>query len=164
MGGRASLQQVEIYTDGACSGNPGPGGWAAILVYGEHEKELSGHDVHTTNNRMELTAAIEGLRALRRPCRVQLYSDSAYLVNAFRQGWLERWRRNGWRTAGGDPVENRDLWEALLQQASRHQVEWRKLRGHAGHAYNERCDRLARAAAAQAEEEVRRRRGAGAGD
>lgn len=158
------MREVEIYTDGACSGNPGPGGWAAILVYGPHEKELSGYETSTTNNRMELRAAIEGLQALKEPCRVKLYSDSAYVVNAFRQGWLARWQRTGWRTADRQPVENRDLWERLLELVAVHQVEWRKVRGHAGHAYNERCDLLARAAARRAEEEVRGQRDAGPGD
>ncbi|MCG0240104.1 MAG: ribonuclease HI [Firmicutes bacterium] len=142
------MKQVEIYTDGACSGNPGPGGWAAILVYGDRRKELSGFEPMTTNNRMELTAAVAGLRALKEPCAVVLYSDSAYLVNAFQQGWIEKWQRNGWRTADKKPVENQDLWQELLALCRIHKVEWRKLRGHAGHELNERCDALARAAIA----------------
>lgn len=142
------MKQVEIYTDGACPGNPGPGGWAAILVYGEKRKELSGFAPATTNNRMELTAAIAGLRALKEPCAVALYSDSAYLVNAFRQGWLEKWQRNGWRTAAKEPVENQDLWQELLELCRVHRVEWLKVKGHAGHELNERCDELARAAIA----------------
>lgn len=138
---------VEIYTDGACLGNPGPGGWCAILRYGSHEKELSGGEAHTTNQRMELVAAIRGLEALNRPCRVTLYSDSAYLVNAFRQGWLDRWQRTGWRTRDKKDVENRDLWERLVELTRIHDVAWEKVRGHAGHEENERCDRLAKEAA-----------------
>lgn len=142
------MKRVQIYTDGACSGNPGPGGWAAILVYGDKRRELSGFAPHTTNNRMELTAAVEALRALKEPCIVDLYSDSAYLVNAFRQGWLEKWQRNGWRTSQKEPVENQDLWQELLALTRRHRVEWRKVEGHAGVELNERCDQLARAAIA----------------
>lgn len=144
------MKQVEIYTDGACSGNPGPGGWAAILVYGDKRRELSGYEPNTTNNRMELTAAIAGLQALKEPCRVVLYADSAYLVNAFRQNWLGTWQRNGWRTSKKEPVENQDLWQELLALTRRHQVEWAKVQGHAGHEWNERCDELARAAIAAA--------------
>lgn len=140
---------MTIYTDGACSGNPGAGGWAAVLRYGEHEKEISGGAPETTNQRMELTAAIEALKALKRPCRVRIYSDSAYLVNAFLQGWLERWQRNGWRNSKGDPVENRDLWEELLRLTALHEVEWVKVKGHADDKVNNRCDALARAAAAR---------------
>lgn len=137
------MKHVEIYTDGACSGNPGPGGWGAILKYGDVEKELSGCEPETTNNRMELKAAIEGLNALKEPCQVTLYSDSNYLVQAFNQGWLERWQKNGWRTANKTPVENQDLWQQLLDLAKKHRVKWVWVRGHAGHAYNERCDALA---------------------
>lgn len=147
------MKQVEIYTDGACSGNPGPGGWAAILLYGERRLELSGYEPLTTNNRMELTAAIAGLRALKEPCRVVLYSDSAYLVNAFRQNWLASWQRNGWRTSKKEPVENQDLWQELLALTRTHQVEWAKVKGHAGHALNERCDELARTAIQAAREQ-----------
>lgn len=142
-------KQVEIYTDGACSGNPGPGGWGAILIYGQHRRELSGFEPSTTNNRMELTAAIEALRALREACQVRLYSDSAYLVNAFQQGWLDRWQKNGWRKANKDPVENQDLWAELLALLRTHRVQWLKVRGHSGHEYNERCDQLARLAIEQ---------------
>ncbi len=143
------MTEVEIYTDGACRGNPGPGGWAAVLRSGGHTKELSGGEAHTTNQRMELTAALRGLQALKRPCQVALYSDSAYLINAFRQNWFAAWRRNGWLTAGGGEVQNQDLWQALLEQAERHQITWCKVRGHAGDECNERCDTLARAAAQQ---------------
>jgi len=139
-------KQVTIYTDGACSGNPGPGGWGAILMAGEHRRELSGYEPHTTNNRMEITAALEALRALKSPCRVQLYSDSAYLVNAFRQNWLGNWQRNGWINSKKDPVENQDLWRELLQLVRPHQVEWLKVKGHSDNPYNNRCDELARAA------------------
>jgi ribonuclease HI len=140
------LKEVIIYTDGACSGNPGPGGWAAILLYGGHRKELSGAVAVTTNQRMELTAALEALKALKEPCRVKLYSDSAYLVNAFQEGWIKRWQENGWRTAKKEPVENQDLWQELLRVASQHQVEWVKVTGHSDNEENNRCDVLARAA------------------
>lgn len=136
--------EVIIYTDGACSGNPGPGGWAAVLRYGDHIKEIAGGEEQTTNQRMELQAAIEALSALKRPCRVRLYSDSAYLINAFRERWFDRWLQNGWRNAKGDPVENRELWERLLALARVHTVEWIKVQGHAGDEWNERCDKLAK--------------------
>lgn len=139
---------VIVYTDGACSGNPGPGGWGAVLVCGERRRELSGGEPRTTNQRMELTAAIEALRQLRRPCRVRLHSDSAYLVNCFRQRWFDAWRRNGWKTRDGKPVENRDLWEELLRLAEIHRIEWVKVAGHSGDPLNERADRLARSAIA----------------
>lgn len=135
--------QVDIYTDGACSGNPGPGGWGAILIYKGSEKELKGNHPETTNNRMEMTAALEALKALKHPCQVQLHSDSAYLVNAFRQGWLEKWQRNGWQTAGRKPVENQDLWLELLEMTERHRVTWIKVKGHADNEYNNRCDKIA---------------------
>jgi ribonuclease HI len=134
---------VEIYTDGACSGNPGPGGWAAILVARGVEKVISGSEGSTTNNRMELMAAIQALRQLKRPCKINLYSDSAYLVSAFTQGWLANWQRNGWRNAAKDPVSNMDLWQELLQVSGKHQISWIKVRGHADHDYNNRCDQLA---------------------
>jgi len=139
------MDQVTIYTDGACSGNPGPGGWAAILIAGKHEREISGGAKKTTNNRMELTAAIEALRALKRPCNVTLYSDSAYLVNTFQQGWLAAWKRNGWKRGPNknEPVLNQDLWEELDHLQSQHQMAWKKIQGHAGHQYNERVDQLA---------------------
>lgn len=142
------LREVTIYTDGACSGNPGPGGWGAVLMAGEHVKELSGYEPVTTNNRMELTAAIEALRALKYPCRVKLFSDSAYLINAFQQNWLEKWQQSGWVNSKKEPVENQDLWRALLEAARPHQVEWIKVKGHADNPYNNRCDELARAAIA----------------
>lgn len=135
--------RVEIYTDGACSGNPGPGGWAAVLLARGAEKEISGSELSTTNNRMELTAAIEALRCLKKPCKVKLHSDSAYLVSAFNQGWLANWQRNGWRNAAKDPVSNPDLWQALLEVAGQHEIEWIKVKGHADNEMNNRCDKLA---------------------
>ena len=140
------LKQVSIYTDGACSGNPGPGGWAAILQFGPHEKEISGYMAGTTNNRMELFAAISGLGALKEPCRVTLYSDSAYLVNAFNDHWLDGWQKKGWKNSTGQPVENQDLWFILLTLTRKHQVTFVKVKGHADHPQNNRCDELARAA------------------
>jgi ribonuclease HI len=137
--------EVIVYTDGACSGNPGPGGWAAVLRYGGHEREISGGEPHTTNQKMELTAAIEALRALGRPCRVRLHSDSAYLVNCFRQRWYDAWMRNGWIGRNKAPVANRPLWEELIRLAGIHDVEWVKVAGHSGDPLNERCDALARA-------------------
>lgn len=137
--------RLSIYTDGACSGNPGVGGWAAVLIYGEHIKELSGGEQHTTNQRMELIAAIQALQALKRPCRVRLHSDSAYLVNAFREGWIDRWKVNGWINSKKQPVENQDLWEILLQLSTTHDIEWVKVKGHADDQQNNRCDALARA-------------------
>jgi ribonuclease HI len=136
-------EPVEVYTDGACSGNPGPGGWAAILIARGVEKEISGSQPATTNNRMELTAALEALKCLKRSCQVRLSSDSAYLVSAFTRGWIDNWQRNGWRNAAGDPVSNTDLWQALLLAAGPHNIEWIKVRGHADHPYNNRCDALA---------------------
>jgi ribonuclease HI len=137
--------EVEIFTDGACRGNPGPGGWAAILRYRDTEKELSGGDPATTNNRMEMTAAIAGLEALNRPCRVRLYTDSQYLRDGIMQ-WLKGWKARGWRTAGKKPVKNVDLWQRLETAAAPHRIDWIWVRGHAGHAENERADALARAA------------------
>jgi ribonuclease HI len=140
-----AISHVDIYTDGACSGNPGPGGWAAILLWKSSEKAIAGGESATTNNRMELTAAIRGLKTLTRRCDVRLYSDSSYLIDALTKGWLERWRLNQWRTAGKDDVKNRDLWEELLALTSQHKVAWIKVKGHADNEYNNRCDALARA-------------------
>lgn len=134
---------VYLYTDGACSGNPGPGGWGAVLVYGDHRKELSGGEKNTTNNRMELTAAIRGLEALKRPCKVVLTSDSKYLVDAVTKGWLDSWQRRGWKRGKNEEVLNVDLWEELLPLLTQHQVEFVWVKGHAGHPENERCDRMA---------------------
>ena len=137
---------VNIYTDGACSGKPGPGGWAAILEFGPHRKELSGYMAGTTNNRMELFAAISGLGALKEPCNVNLYSDSNYLVQAFNEHWIDNWMKNGWKTSGGGKVENQDLWFILNAQTRKHNVTFLKVKGHADHPENNRCDELARAA------------------
>lgn len=137
-----SLRAVEIFTDGACRGNPGPGGWAALLRTGGTEREISGGEKLTTNNRMELRAAIEALNALTRPCKVELHSDSQYLRDGITK-WIHGWRRNGWRTANRKPVKNAELWEELLEAASRHQVSWHWVRGHSGHPENERVDALA---------------------
>ncbi len=139
------MKEVTIYTDGACSGNPGPGGWGALLQFGQPpiEKEMSGHEVDTTNNRMELAAAAEAMEALTAPCKVRLHSDSAYLVNAFNDDWLSGWQRRGWKKSDKKPVLNRDLWERLLAQAKRHEVTWIKVKGHSGHPLNDRVDALA---------------------
>ena len=140
------MKKIEIYTDGACSGNPGPGGWGAILMYKGHKKELSGYADDTTNNRMELLAAIEALNALTEPCDVRLYTDSAYLCDAFNKRWLQAWQRNGWITSKKDPVLNRDLWENLLELSAIHSLMLLKVAGHADNEYNNRCDALARGA------------------
>ncbi|BCU80999.1 MULTISPECIES: ribonuclease HI [Polycladomyces] len=140
------MKEVVIYTDGACSHNPGPGGWAAVLMYGSRRKEISGGEKNTTNNRMELTAAIEALRRLKEPCRVKLYTDSAYMVNCFQQRWYEKWERNGWINSKKEPVENKDLWQRLLALTRHHQVEFLKVKGHSDNEWNNRCDELARAA------------------
>lgn len=140
------MDQVIIYTDGACSKNPGPGGWGCVLMYKKHRKESSGSEPDTTNNRMELTAAIEALRLLKRSCSVDLYTDSAYLCNAFEKGWLDQWRRNGWKTANRHEVENRDLWEQLDALCVTHVVRFHKVKGHSDNVENNRCDKLAREA------------------
>ena len=137
------MKQVDVYTDGSCSGNPGPGGWGAILLYKGLEKELSGGARQTTNNQMELTGAISALSALKEPCRVTLYTDSQYIVNAINQKWLENWKKRGWKKADKSPVLNRELWEALDGQLSRHQVTFVWVKGHADNLYNNRCDQLA---------------------
>ena len=137
------MRHVEAYTDGACRGNPGRGGWGAILVYMGHEKALSGGEKETTNNRMELTAAIEALSALKEPCEVDLYSDSKYLIDAINQHWVDSWRKKGWKKSDGSASLNVDLWEKLLEQINRHDVTFHWVKGHDGHAYNERCDELA---------------------
>lgn len=136
---------VEIWTDGACSGNPGPGGWGAVLVYGENIRELSGAEGETTNNRMELQAAISALEALKRPCRVVLHTDSQYVKGGI-TAWIFGWKRNGWKTADKKPVKNTDLWQALDEAIQRHTIEWRWVKGHAGNERNERADELAREA------------------
>ena len=141
------MKTVTIYTDGACSGNPGPGGWGAILCYGPHQKEISGGEKNTTNNRMELMAVIVALEALNRPCEVEVHSDSQYVVNAFNKHWIDGWKKRGWKTANKQPVKNRDLWERLLTAKSKHKIEFIWVKGHAGHELNERCDELATTAA-----------------
>ena len=137
------MKRVDLYTDGACSGNPGKGGYGGILIYNGVEKEYSGYASETTNNRMEITAVIEGLKLLKEPVELDIYSDSAYVVNAFELGWVESWSNNGWRTAGKKPVQNLELWLQLLDLLSRHKVTWHKVKGHADNAYNNRCDTLA---------------------
>ena len=137
------MKQVTIYTDGACSGNPGPGGWGAVLMFNQFRKEMSGFDPQTTNNRMELTAAIVALNALKEPCEVSLYSDSAYLVNAFQQKWLDNWQKRNWVKSDKKPVENQDLWKELLRLTGIHKVTWIKVKGHASNKENNRCDELA---------------------
>lgn len=133
---------VDVYTDGACKGNPGPGGWGALLRFGDHEKELFGGELETTNNRMELTAVIEGLKALKRSCKVRVHTDSQYVQKGISE-WMANWRRRGWKTSDGKPVKNQDLWQALDEQAKSHEVEWHWVKGHAGHIENERADALA---------------------
>ena len=136
------MKKVAVYTDGACRGNPGPGGWGAVLLFGTHSKELCGGEPETTNNRMEMTAAIRALEALREPCSVDLYTDSKYLRSGITE-WLPNWRKRGWRTASRKPVKNQDLWEALVAATERHDVKWHWVKGHAGHPENERADELA---------------------
>ena len=137
------MKEVTLYTDGACSGNPGPGGWGAILIYKDIRKEMSGGDKETTNNRMELTAAIEGLSALKEPCRVKLYSDSKYLIDGITKDWARGWRAKGWKKSDGKPALNVDLWEKILELDEYHEIEYVWVKGHAGNPNNERCDRLA---------------------
>ena len=137
------MKKVIIYTDGACSGNPGPGGWGAILMYRDKKLEISGYEAHTTNNRMELTAPIQALSRLKESCEVSVYSDSAYLVNAFQKHWLDSWQRRNWIKSDKKPVENVDLWQALLKYDAIHRIEWIKVKGHADNELNNRCDRLA---------------------
>ena len=138
------MEEVIIYTDGACSGNPGPGGWGAILMMGENKKEISGGNKSTTNNIMELTAVIEALKLLKRPCKVELYSDSAYVVNAFLQNWILGWIKNGWKNSNKEDVKNKKLWQELISLTKTHNVAFHKVKGHADNKYNNRCDELAR--------------------
>ena len=144
----ADIPEVDLFTDGACSGNPGPGGWGAILRMGEKERELSGGDPETTNNRMELMGAISGLEALKRPCVVRLYTDSRYVMDGATK-WIKGWKRNGWRTADKKPVKNVELWQRLDAAASAHQMKWSWVKGHSGHPENDRADELARSAIAK---------------
>ena len=138
-----NMKKVTIYTDGACSGNPGKGGWGAILFYKDEKREISGYEENTTNNKMELTAAIKALERLKEPCEVELYSDSAYLVNAFLEGWLTKWQMNGFRSSNKKPVQNVDLWQKLVELNNIHKITWIKVKGHADNVYNNRCDALA---------------------
>ena len=138
------MEEVTIYTDGACSGNPGTGGWGALLMYKDTKKEISGEKKDTTNNVMELTAVIEGLKLLKFPCKVKLYSDSAYVVNGFNQKWIYGWIKNGWKNSNKEPVKNKELWQELYDLTKVHEVEFIKVKGHADNEYNNRCDELAR--------------------
>jgi ribonuclease HI len=140
------VKQLEIFTDGACKGNPGPGGWGAVIRYGKHEKEISGGDPDTTNNRMELSATIQALKILIEPCEVKLHTDSRYVIDGITK-WINGWQRNGWKNASKQPVSNIDLWHDLIEATARHQVEWIWVKGHNGHPENERADRLASDAA-----------------
>ena len=146
------MKTIEIFTDGACKGNPGPGGWGALLRYGKHEKRLYGGELETTNNRMELTAAIEALKALKRPCNVELTTDSVYVKNGINQ-WREGWKAKGWKTASKEPVKNQDLWQALDEQVAKHRINWHWVKGHSGHAENEIADELANLGVEKALEE-----------
>lgn len=138
------MGKVIIYTDGACSGNPGPGGWGAILMYKENTKEISGGEKNTTNNIMELTAVIEGLKLLKFSCEVEIYSDSAYVVNAFNQGWIYNWIKNNWKTSGKEPVKNQEIWQELYSLTKIHKVKFIKVKGHSDNEFNNRCDEMAR--------------------
>lgn len=138
------MEEVIIYTDGACSGNPGPGGWGAVLMYKENKKEISGGSSSTTNNIMELTAVIEALKLLKFECNVKLYSDSAYVVNAFNQKWIYGWIKRGWKTSGNEQVKNKELWQELYDLTKKHNVKFIKVKGHSDNEYNNRCDELAR--------------------
>ena len=138
------MQDVTIYTDGACSGNPGPGGWGAILMYNNYKKEISGGNKSTTNNIMEITAVIEALKILKNPCNVTVYSDSAYVVNCFTQGWIFNWIKKGWKTSGNEPVKNKELWQELYNFTKIHTVKFIKVKGHSDNEFNNRCDELAR--------------------
>ena len=137
------MKKVTIYTDGACSGNPGPGGWGSILMFGDIKKEISGAKKDTTNNIMEITAVIEALKCLKEECEVEVYSDSAYVVNAFNQGWIANWIKNNWRNASKDPVKNKELWQELIALTEKHKVTFIKVKGHSDNEYNNRCDELA---------------------
>lgn len=138
------MEEITIYTDGACSGNPGPGGWGAILIYGNNKKEISGNSSNTTNNIMELTAVIESLKLLKRPCKVALYSDSAYVINAFNQKWIYGWLKNNWKNASKEPVKNKELWQELYNLTKVHDITFIKVKGHSDNEFNNRCDEMAR--------------------
>ena len=143
------MKEVILYTDGACSGNPGPGGWGALLIWNGTEKELSGGEPNTTNNRMEMTAIIEGLRALKETCHIKVHSDSALIINAFNQHWITNWQKRGWKKSNKKPVENQDLWKEMLRVMSPHKVDWIKVKGHSTNELNNRVDRIAVAASKQ---------------
>jgi ribonuclease HI len=143
------MKDVTIYTDGACSGNPGPGGWGAVLIFNDVKKEISGGSKDTTNNIMEMTAVIESLKMLKEPCKVTLYSDSAYVVNAFEQNWIDSWIKKGWINSKKEPVKNRELWEELIELINKHDVSFKKVKGHSTNELNNRCDYLATTAAKQ---------------
>lgn len=143
------MKRVTLYTDGACSGNPGPGGWGYVLIFGEHRREMSGYEADTTNNRMELSAAIEGLSALKEPCEVDLYTDSSYMANGFLKDWIGGWQRRGWLKADRNPVENQDLWKRLIELTGKHRVHWNLVKGHADNEENNLCDKLATGAIKQ---------------
>lgn len=145
------MKTVEIYTDGACSKNPGPGGWAAVLLHNGHEKEIYGYEPQTTNNRMELMAILKALEALKDPCMVSIYTDSAYAFNAFTKHWINKWQANNWTTYDKEPVANKDLWQRLIELCKEHQVEWHKVKGHDDNEMNNRCDKLARNAIKEGE-------------
>ncbi|MGI6188138.1 MAG: ribonuclease HI [Clostridiales bacterium] len=155
------MKEVDIYTDGACSGNPGPGGWAAILSYKGIEKEISGYHELTTNNRMELMGPIKALELLKEPCRVRIYTDSTYLYNAFEKDWITRWQQRNWRTTDKQPVANQDLWQRLLELSSVHKIQWIKVKGHSDNEKNNRCDKLARQAIKDGNRQRQDRREAG---
>ena len=140
------MKKILIYTDGACSGNPGPGGWGAILMYGENKKEISGANKNTTNNIMEITAVLEALKLLKEECEIEIYSDSAYVVNAFNQGWIENWQKNNWKTANKAPVKNQELWQELYSLTQKHNVKFIKVKGHSDNQWTNRCDFLATSA------------------
>ena len=152
-----ATKSVRLYTDGSCHGNPGPGGWAAILEYGQQRRELSGNDRETTNNRMEMMAVLEGLRALKESCTVEVWTDSRYVVDGM-TSWLAGWKARSWKTASRQPVKNEDLWRALDAESGRHTVSWNWVKGHAGHEQNERCDRLANEAIEELEESSSKRK------
>lgn len=153
MKGLVARPEVTIYSDGACKGNPGPGGWGYIIMSGKHQKEGSGGELKTTNNRMEMTGALRALEALSEPCKVSLYTDSQYLCNCFRNKWYKNWKRNGWKTSRGTSVLNKDLWEALLKQNTTHKIDWQWVKGHSDNEFNNRCDELAVEARLKVEED-----------
>ena len=140
------MKEIDLYTDGACSGNPGVGGYGIVLIYNDYMKEFSGYNENTTNNQMEITAVIEGLKKIKEPCKINIYTDSAYTMNAFSEGWIDSWVQNNWKTANKKPVKNKELWLELINLLSVHEVVWNKVKGHADNKYNNRCDELARKA------------------